>query len=335
MSMGKTSRAAQAHPAPDEFLEMGRRTLRIERKALETLEQALDENFARACELLFECSGRVVVTGMGKSGHVGRKIAATLASTGTPALFVHAAEAAHGDLGMITRQDVVMALSYSGNTAEVNAMVPLLQRMRTPLIALTGKPDSPLASAADVHLNVAVPEEACPMNLAPTASTTATMAMGDALAIALLTAHGFSAEDFALSHPGGTLGRRLLLRVADLMRRAPQIPQVGATTPLREALFEISAKGLGMAVVLDEQGSLLGVFTDGDLRRALDRGHSLKTPIAEIMTRTGIHCTEQLLAVRALSLMEDHKITVLVVVDEEQRVMGVLHLHELLRAGLG
>jgi arabinose-5-phosphate isomerase len=319
----------------DTLQKLGRRALEIERDALTALIARVDDHFARACELLLACQGRVIVTGMGKSGHVGGKIAATLASTGTPAFFVHPGEASHGDLGMITRADLVVALSNSGETAEVLTLLPLLKRMQVPLVAMTGKPASTLARTADVHLDVSVAKEACPLNLAPTASTTATLAMGDALAVALLEARGFKPEDFALSHPGGTLGRRLLLRVGDLMHTGDRLPRVGAQASLSEALLEMSRKGLGMTAIVDAQDRVLGVFTDGDLRRVLDSGVDVRSVgITEVMTRGGKSLHADQLAAEAVAQMEQHRITALLVKDADNRLAGVIHMHDLLRAGV-
>ena len=320
---------------PEQLILAGRRTIALERDAIARLETRIDDAFAQACRLMFECRGRVVVTGMGKSGHIGGKIAATLASTGTPAFFMHPAEASHGDLGMITAQDVVLALSNSGNTAEVVTLVPLFKRLGTPMISMTGDARSALAQAAEVNLDVSVEQEACPLNLAPTSSTTATLAMGDALAVALLEARGFTPEDFAFSHPGGALGRRLLLHVADVMRSGEAVPRVAPDTPLGQALVEISAKGLGMTTVVDADGSLLGVFTDGDLRRHLDGDIDLRaTPIGELMNRQCRTAGASILAAQALKIMEDNKISALVIVDEARRPAGVVHMHDLLRAGV-
>lgn len=311
------------------------RVLGIERDALAALSGRIDDAFAEACSRLIGCRGRIVVTGMGKSGHVGGKIAATLASTGTPAFFVHPGEASHGDLGMITRDDAVIAISNSGETAEVLTILPLIKRMAIPLVAMTGRPGSTLAKAADVHLDVSVEQEACPLNLAPTASTTATLAMGDALAVALLEARGFTPEDFALSHPGGTLGRRLLLKVADLMHGGDTIPKVSADALLSAALLEMSRKGLGMTAIVDGHDRVLGIFTDGDLRRVLDSEHDVRTvPITTVMTPGGKRIGPERLAAEAVSLMERHRITVLIVVDDRDRLVGVLHMHDLLRAGV-
>lgn len=314
---------------------LGRRALEIERDALSALIPRLDASFARACELMQACKGRVVVTGMGKSGHIGNKIAATLASTGTPSFFVHPGEASHGDLGMITRDDVVLAISNSGETAEIVMLVPLFKRLRAPLIAMTGKPQSTLALAADAHLDVSVAQEACPLNLAPTASTTATLAMGDALAVALLEARGFTPEDFAMSHPGGSLGRKLLLKVSDIMHAGERLPKVMLGTPLTTALLEMTRKGLGITAVVDARDQVLGVFTDGDLRRVLDQGVDVRSArIDEVMTHGGKSVRAEQLAAVAVALMEEHKITVLLVKHADGTLAGVLHMHDLLRAGV-
>ncbi|WP_202922588.1 KpsF/GutQ family sugar-phosphate isomerase [Sinimarinibacterium sp. NLF-5-8] len=314
---------------------MGRRALEIERDAIAALLPRVDAQFVRACELMLGCRGRVVVTGMGKSGHIGSKIAATLASTGTPAFFVHPGEASHGDLGMITRQDVVVAISYSGETAELVTLLPLFKRMAAPLIALTGKPASTLAQSADVHLDVSVQMEACPLNLAPTASTTATLAMGDALAVSLLHARGFTPEDFARSHPGGSLGRRLLLKVNDVMQSGARLPTVPLSASLREALLEMTHKGLGMTAVLDQAQRVVGIFTDGDLRRVLDQGVDVRAAqLADVYTRGGKSIDRDCLAAEAVALMEQHKITALLVKDAAQHLIGVVHMHDLLRAGV-
>ncbi|MDR3415165.1 MAG: KpsF/GutQ family sugar-phosphate isomerase [Nevskia sp.] len=323
------------HADPAALRSSGLRVLEIERDAVAQLLPRIDEAFTRACTLMLQCPGRVVVTGMGKSGHVGRKIAATLASTGTPAFFVHPGEASHGDLGMITRQDVVIAISNSGETAEILTILPLIKRMGAPLIAMTGRPGSSLASSAEVHLDVSVAQEACPLNLAPTASTTATLAMGDALAVALLEARGFTQEDFALSHPGGALGRKLLLKISDLMHSGERMPAVGPDASLSEALLEMTRKGLGMTAVLDAQGHALGIFTDGDLRRVIDSGIDVRSArIADVMTRGGRSIGAGQLAVEAVNLMDRHKITVLMVLDEQHRLVGAIHMHDLLRAGV-
>jgi len=327
-----------ATPGPagdDALLAAGRRTLATEQAALAGLQARLDGSFARACRLLLACHGRVIVTGMGKSGHVGGKIAATLASTGTPAFFMHPAEAGHGDLGMITRQDTVLALSNSGETAEVLQLLPHLKRLALPLVAMTGRPDSTLAQAATVSLDVAVAQEACPHNLAPTSSTTAALAMGDALAVAVLEARGFSAEDFARSHPGGSLGRRLLLHVEDVMRRGAELPRVRPDTPLKEGLLEMSAKGLGLTAVVDEDNRVLGVYSDGDLRRSLDKRIDVHaTHMREVMTPGGRSVGPRELAATAAHLMETHRVTALLVVDAERHLLGALNVHDLMRAGV-
>jgi len=319
----------------ERMIELGRTVVEIENSAVAALRERIGAEFATACGLMMGCRGRVVVTGMGKSGHIGGKIAATLASTGTPAFFVHPGEASHGDLGMITPGDVVMALSNSGETSEVLTILPLLKRMDIPLVALTGNPQSTLAREADTHLDVGVQKEACPLDLAPTASTTAALVMGDALAIALLQARGFTPEDFALSHPGGSLGKRLLLRVQDLMHSGERLPVIPEQSSLRDALMEITAKGLGMTAVTDEQGGLSGIFTDGDLRRCFDARHDLnQARVAEVMTRGGVRIRQDHLAAEAVKLMDEKKINALLVVDEHDRLVGALNMHDLLRAGV-
>jgi arabinose-5-phosphate isomerase len=317
------------------FIDSAKQAIAIQREAIDALSERIDETFVTACETIMACNGRVVVTGMGKSGHIGKKIAATLASTGTPSFFVHPGEASHGDLGMITSQDVVLALSNSGNTAEILTIVPLIRRMGAPLISMTGNAESPLAREAVANLDVSVPREACPLGLAPTSSTTATLVMGDALAVSLLEARGFSAEDFAFSHPGGTLGRRLLLRVSDIMHTGDKIPQVSRDTLLSGALLEISRKGLGMTTVVDEHGAMIGVFTDGDLRRTLDRNLDVHTtPIHDVMTENGKTIADDQLAVEALNLMEEVKITALPVTNRQGELVGAINMHDLLRAGV-
>lgn len=303
--------------------------------AVQALKTRIDFNFVTACQQMLACQGRVVVLGMGKSGHIGSKIAATLASTGTPAFFVHPGEASHGDLGMITPKDVVLALSNSGETEEILTILPLIRRLHVPLIAMTGNPHSTLAQQADAHLDVSVAREACPLGLAPTASTTAALVMGDALAIALLEQRGFSAEDFARSHPGGRLGKRLLLRVQDLMHRDPHVPKVSDHVTLAQALTEMSAKGLGMTAVVNAEQQVLGVFTDGDLRRALDKPIDIHhTRVTEVMTQPCKTISADALAVDALSLMERHKINGLLVTESNNRLIGALNMHDLLRAGV-
>jgi arabinose-5-phosphate isomerase len=322
---------------PSHLIARGRRVLATEAAAVAALEHRLDDAFARACSLLLACRGKVVVTGMGKSGHVGSKIAATLASTGTPAFFLHPAEAIHGDLGMITAGDVVVALSNSGETAELLTILPVLKRLDIPLVAVTGGTASTLARYATVTLDVSVAEEACPLNLAPTASTTATLAMGDALAIAVLEARGFTEEDFARSHPGGTLGRRLLLHVEDVMRKGDDLPRVGPATLLAAGLLEMSRKGLGMTTVVDAADRVLGIFTDGDLRRALDRQVDIHgTRMADVMTTECKVAEPRMLAAEAVHLMETYRITSLPVVvpQDGRRLVGALNVHDLLRAGV-
>lgn len=323
---------------PDKELSSPRtsaqRTIQMEADAVRALASRIDESFDRACELLLATRGRVIVTGMGKSGHIARKIAATLASTGTPAHFVHPGEASHGDMGMITRDDSVIALSNSGNVPEVVTLLPLLKRLGTPLISMTGNRASPLAKASDAHLDTGVETEACPLDLAPTSSTTTALVMGDALAIALLELRGFTAEDFAFSHPGGTLGKKLLLKVEDVMRVGNDVPRVTEDTPLAEALLEISRKGLGMTTVHGGDGRLAGIFTDGDLRRALDQRVDINaTRISELMSRGPKQANPGMLAAEALRIMEENQITSLVVM-EEGRAVGVVHLMSLLHAGI-
>ena len=322
-------------PDTEQLTGRGRRVLRTEADAVAALEHRLGEEFAAACRLVLACRGRVVVTGMGKSGHVGNKIAATLASTGSPSFFLHPAEAIHGDIGMITAGVVVLAISNSGETDELLTILPVIKRLDVPLIALTGQRNSSLARYATVTLDISVPAEACPLNLAPTASTTATLAMGDALAIAVLEARGFTEEDFARSHPGGTLGRRLLLHVEDVMRKGDALPMVGPGASLSEGLLEMSRKGLGMTTIVDEGRRVLGIFTDGDLRRALDRQIDVHgTRIREVMTADCRVAEPRMLAVEAVHLMETHRITSLPVVDGERRLVGALNVHDLLRAGV-
>ncbi|HXF07324.1 MAG TPA: KpsF/GutQ family sugar-phosphate isomerase [Candidatus Acidoferrales bacterium] len=320
---------------PDALLSMAKAVLHIEAQAVAALAERIGDEFVRACKLLLDCQGRVVVIGMGKSGHIARKLAATLASTGTPAFFLHPAEASHGDLGMVTRTDTVIALSNSGETAEILALLPLLKRQGVPVIGMTGQLRSTLAQASSVCLDVTVAQEACPLGLAPTASTTAMLAMGDALAVSLLESRGFTEADFARSHPGGTLGKRLLLHVEDLMHRPPRVPRVPLGTPLADALLEMTRQGLGMTTVVDADMRLQGVFTDGDLRRALADATDLqRTPIEAVMTPHGTTVAPDALAVDALNLMEARTITAVVVVDAADRVIGAVHMHDLLRAGV-
>jgi arabinose-5-phosphate isomerase len=311
-----------------------RAVIRTEATAIGALEPRIGADFVEACRLILACKGRVVVSGMGKSGHVARKIAATLASTGTPAFFVHPGEASHGDLGMILPQDVVLALSYSGETDELLLILPVIKRQGIPLIAITGRPDSSLAHQADVHLDGSISNEACPLGLAPTTSTTVALVLGDALAIALLEARGFTSEDFARSHPAGSLGRRLLLRISDVMHSGDDVPRVAPDASLTAALVEMTRKHLGMTAVVDAEQRLLGVFTDGDLRRALDdKDINLRmATVAELMTRGPKTITADKLAAAAAQLMETHQIHALLVVDDERHVVGALNIHDLLRA---
>jgi len=327
-------------PFPDmtnarDLIQSAQCTIRLEIEAVEGLLAHIDADFVSACEMILASQGRVVVVGMGKSGHIGKKIAATLASTGTPAFFVHPAEASHGDMGMITSDDIILALSNSGSTAEIVTLLPLIKRLGIKLISLTGNPDSTLAKAADINLNARVEKEACPLNLAPTSSTTAALVMGDALAVALLDARGFTAEDFAFSHPGGALGRRLLLKVEHVMHTADELPKVARGTPLRDSLMEMTRKGLGMTAILEADGRLAGIFTDGDLRRTLDRDIDIRqATIDDVMTLHGKTVRPEMLAAEALKIMEDNKISALIVVDGSDHPVGAFNLQDLLRAGV-
>lgn len=317
-----------------DFQTAGKAVLRIEREGLEQLDQYINDDFTRACEMIYHCQGKVVVMGMGKSGHIGKKMAATFASTGTPAFFVHPGEASHGDLGMVGSRDVVLAISNSGESNEILALVPVLKRQHVQLICMTSRPDSAMGRVADVHLCVKVPQEACPLGLAPTSSTTATLVMGDALAVALLEARGFTAEDFALSHPGGALGRKLLLHVSDIMHSGDEMPHVTRDASLRDALLEITRKNLGLTVIVDDRMKIEGIFTDGDLRRIFDMGIDFQhATISEVMTRGGIRVRPNVLAVDALNLMQNKNITALLVADDD-RLLGVVHMHDMLRAGV-
>lgn len=317
------------------FIDSALRTIEIERDAISALLERINDEFVAACEAIKACKGRVVVTGMGKSGHIANKIAATLASTGTPAFFVHPGEASHGDLGMITSADVVLAISNSGNTAEIATILPLIKRMGATLISMSGNPTSTLATQADIHLDISISKEACPLGLAPTSSTTVTLVMGDALAVALLEAKGFSEEDFAFSHPGGSLGKKLLLTVDEIMHTGSRIPRVKTGTPLSKGLLEITQKGLGLTAVENEDGTLAGLFTDGDLRRAFEESIDLvSTDIDELMTPNCKTITSHILAAEALNVMEQNKITGLLVTNDNNQVIGVLHMHDLLRAGV-
>ena len=317
------------------LLNTGKRTISMEIEAVGELLSRIDDAFVAACELILNGNGRVIVLGIGKSGHIARKIAATLASTGTPGFFVHPGEASHGDFGMITEDDIVIVISNSGKAPEITPLLPLLKRKNIPIIAMTGKSDSTLASAADIVLNTGVKTEACPLDLAPTSSTTATLVMGDALAMALLEARGFTQEQFAFAHPGGTLGKRLLTKVEDIMHSADALPKVQLDTPLKKALLTISEKGLGITTVVDEQDQLQGVFTDGDLRRSLDKAIDINhTATATVMTKTPATMPVGSMAVDALNLMEEKKITTLVITDDKQHPVGVIHMHDILKAGL-
>jgi len=318
-----------------DFQELGRAVIATELAEITALQTRIDNSFDEACRLLLSCNGRIVVTGMGKSGHIGGKIAATLASTGSPAFFVHPGEASHGDLGMITKNDIVIALSNSGNTAEITTIIPILKRFGVPLISMTGDRNSTLAKAANINLDVSVSKEACPHDLAPTSSTTVALVMGDALAVALLQARGFTAEDFALSHPGGSLGRRLLLHVADIMHKDERIPKVYEDATVSQALLEMSKKGLGMTAIIDQDEHVLGLYTDGDLRRSLDKNIDVrKTAIRDVMTKN-CHTTKPgELAASVVKMMEDFGINGLLVTDENNRLIGAFNMHDVLRAGI-
>ena len=317
------------------LISLGRSVIDIEAEAISCLRDRIDATFAKACQLMLACEGRIVVVGMGKSGHIGGKIAATLASTGSPAFFVHPGEASHGDLGMITPKDVVVAISNSGETNEILTILPLIKRQSVPLIGMTGSPDSTLAKASTVHINVGVDKEACPLNLAPTSSTTAALAMGDAMAISLLDARGFTEEDFAMSHPGGSLGRRLLLLINDIMHTGTAIPKVLKEATLKDALMEISQKGLGMTAIVDKEDNVIGVFTDGDLRRVLDNQIDVhKTSISEVMISPCKTIEPHMLAAEALQRMEKHKINGFLVTDVNNKLIGAFNMHDLLKAGV-
>ena len=315
--------------------ELGLAVISVEAQAISALAEQINDDFVTACKLLFACEGRVVVIGMGKSGHIAGKIAATLASTGTPAFFVHPGEASHGDLGMITRHDVVLALSNSGETEEIVRILPLIKRLGVPLIAMTGNPASTLSNISTVHLNVAVEQEACPLGLAPTSSTTAALVMGDALAVSLLDARGFTRDYFALSHPGGSLGRRLLLRVSDIMHCDDEMPSVPATALIGSALLEMTEKKLGMTAIVNESNRVIGIYTDGDLRRTLARNIDIQnTTISEVMTPQCALISANILAAEAMQIMEQKKINALIVVDEQNIAVGALNMHDLIRAGI-
>ncbi|MBQ4838211.1 KpsF/GutQ family sugar-phosphate isomerase [Pseudoalteromonas luteoviolacea] len=317
------------------FIESAKRVLEIEQQAISELNQFIDTGFANACELMLNCKGRVIVIGMGKSGHIGNKVAATLASTGTPSFFVHPGEASHGDLGMITSDDVVLLISNSGETGEVIGIIPVIKRIGAHVISMTGNEQSTMAQQADVHLCIKVSKEACPLGLAPTASTTATLVMGDALAVALLESRGFTADDFALSHPGGSLGKRLLLTLEEIMHKGDGVPKTLAGSSIKDALFEMSAKGLGMTAIVNQQGQLCGLFTDGDLRRVIEQKIDLHNDtIDSVMTICCTTASPDMLAAEALNIMEKKRINGLIVIDENQHPIGALNTQDLLRAGV-
>jgi arabinose-5-phosphate isomerase len=318
-----------------DFCKAGKNVLQIEIDALTQLNNYINDDFTKACQLMLKCKGKVIVMGMGKSGHIGNKIAATLASTGTPSFFVHPGEASHGDLGMIEKGDVIIAISNSGEAGEILALLPVIKRLSITLITMTGKPESSMAKVADVNLKITVPQEACPLGLAPTSSTTATLAMGDAFAVALLQAKGFTADDFALSHPGGALGRKLLLLLSDIMHKGDELPMVTADALIKTALLEVSEKGLGMTAIIDNEQKVIGIFTDGDLRRLLDNRVDIHTQtIGEVMTPSPAVANPNLLAVEGLNLMQDKKINGLLLCDENNRLVGALNMHDLLKAGV-
>lgn len=318
-----------------DYCKLGLAVVENEASAIFSLQNRIDEVFAKACATMIDCKGRIIVMGMGKSGHIGGKIAATLSSTGTPAFFVHPGEASHGDLGMITSKDIVLAISNSGNTPEIITLLPVLQRLQVPLIALTGNPNSPLAKAANIHIDISVKEEACPLGLAPTTSTTVSLVMGDALAIALLDARGFTADDFALSHPGGQLGKRLLLKVDDICHSDELMPKVTENTLIADALIEVSEKKLGMTCVVNDNGDLCGIFTDGDVRRCLNKHVDIhNTAIAEVMSLNPLVIKPNTLAIDALNKMQKHSVTSLIIVNELNQPIAVVHLHDLLKAGV-
>lgn len=320
----------------DQFRQWGRKVIDIEKAALDNLYQFVDSDaFGQACELIMQCKGKVIVMGMGKSGHIGNKISATFASTGTPAFFVHPGEASHGDLGALAKGDIILAISNSGESSEILTLMPVIQRMGVPVIAITGKPESNMAKLAKLHLCIEVPEEACPLGLAPTSSTTATLVMGDALAVALLQAKGFTRDDFALSHPGGSLGRKLLLKVNDIMHKGDSLPVVKQDICITQALYEISNKGLGMTAVVDDNNTLVGIFTDGDLRRVIDAEVNLRTtPISQVMTSNCVTSPADVLAAQALQVMEAKSINGLIVVNNKQQPVGALNMLDMVKAGV-
>ncbi|NQY34024.1 MAG: KpsF/GutQ family sugar-phosphate isomerase [Alteromonadaceae bacterium] len=317
------------------FKQLAKNVIQIEQQAISELIQYIDDGFELACKLMFHCKGRIIVIGMGKSGHIGGKIAATLASTGTPSFFVHPGEASHGDLGMVTSDDVVLTISNSGETNEVLAIIPVLKRIGAKLIAMTGNPESTLAKLADTHVCIQVSKEACPLGLAPTSSTTATLVMGDALAVALLNARGFTADDFALSHPGGSLGKRLLLRLEDIMHTGENLPAVSSDALIKDALVEMSLKGLGMTAIIDADNKLIGLFTDGDLRRILDDQVDIhQDKITTVMTRSPTVASAEMLAAEAIKIMEDKKINGLIIVDSHNSPIGAMNMQNLLKSGV-
>lgn len=318
------------------FQKSAQETLSIERQAIDVLSNQIDERFDRACEVLLQCKGRVVITGMGKSGHIGRKMAATFASTGTPSFFMHPGEAGHGDLGMLVRGDVLIAISNSGKSDEIMMLMPLIKHLGVPLITISGDDKGPMPQNADIALTLGPLQEACPLGLAPTSSTTATLVLGDALAVALLEARGFTADDFARSHPAGALGKRLLLQVKHLMHTGTELPKVKPNTPMNQVLYEISDKRLGLTTIVDEQDKLLGIFTDGDLRRMIDRqqGFDVNLPVSEVMTKQPLTISQEARAVEALDQMHERKINQFVVVDDTHRVIGVIGMHDLIEAGV-
>ena len=319
----------------EQICSLGRTVIETEAKVINHLSSRIDHKFAQACQHLHACEGRIVVMGVGKSGHISKKIAATFASTGSPAFFIHPSEANHGDIGMMTKKDVLLVLSHSGEATEIISILPFIKRLSIPLIALTGKPESTLAKAATVHIDVSVEKEACPLGLAPTSSTTAALVMGDALAMVLLEKRGFTEQDFALSHPGGTLGRRLLLLVDEIMHKDHDIPMIHQNALLKEALVEMTHKKLGMTTIVDDQGKLVGIFTDGDVRRALDKNADVhKAPIAELMSKNPKTIPHDMLAAEALSIMENYKITSLIVVNTDAKPIGIIHIHNILKAGI-
>ncbi|MEQ1065047.1 KpsF/GutQ family sugar-phosphate isomerase [Acinetobacter sp. XH1741] len=323
-------------PNPTDFQSSALATLRIEQQAIDVLATQIDDRFSRACEVLLQCKGRVVITGMGKSGHIGRKMAATFASTGTPSFFMHPGEAGHGDLGMLVRGDVLIAISNSGKSDEIMMLMPLIKHLGVPMITISRNDKGPMPQNADIALTLGESDEACPLGLAPTSSTTATLVLGDALAVALLEARGFTADDFARSHPAGALGKRLLLHVKHLMHTGDELPKVSPETPMNQVLYEISNKRLGLTTIVDEQDHLLGIFTDGDLRRLIDKqqGFDVNLPVSEVMTKKPSTISQEARAVEALQQLNQKKISQFVVVDDQNKVIGVISMHDLIQAGV-